>query len=196
MGIGQGWGTPNSHFSFPTEAEQQLPAVCNGGGWGCVWREWLLYHFRALWRERQALDGLFLEFTECPILLTVGPDCSGKGIKGLRICKKPADVGILVWTLTKLDVTICFGLADIWYNFSVCFFHFPVCFAEEVWGKKPWLERVYLCLGNSKTWLADSCGFVVVVVVIPPTASPFAGKRRYQVMWSAGQMDKFSYGLA
>lgn len=96
MGIGQGWGTPNSHFSFPTEDEQQLPAVCNGGGWGGVWREWLLYHFRALWRERQALDGLFLEFTECPILLTVGPDCSGKGIKGLRICKKPADVGILV----------------------------------------------------------------------------------------------------
>ena len=30
--IVQDWGTPNSHFSFPTEAEQQLLAVCNVGG--------------------------------------------------------------------------------------------------------------------------------------------------------------------
>lgn len=76
--IMRGWGTLSSHFSFPAEAEQRLPAVCNAGG-----RErcWLLCHFRTLWRGREELDGLSLEFTECPIFLTVGPGCSGKGIE-------------------------------------------------------------------------------------------------------------------
>lgn len=73
--IVQDWGTPNSHFSFPTEAEQELPAICNVGGKNGY------SHFRALWREREELDGFSLEFTECSIFLTVGPDCTGKGIE-------------------------------------------------------------------------------------------------------------------